>query len=743
VEYDTKTTDASLSIERRDAIASYFLDRRFRILYMVPFAREPLEDASIFRLYSQGLLDTAKLHVIAAKLPADVRELGENWETIYRFREARLIEHTIFPIYLDSFLDGAGLFADTPFRVVLSNPDTAEVIDELLSHSPHRWIHISTAEPKNDRVSAVELTRASFRELLRKRYLSPDGNGEASAVMTTFDQVTKSEMSDNEEDLLYQPRGHNITAVNEIATCCFGVNSQKPLELASMDREEYLQAVVCSVEEVTRRRMQLKSTEPIGSVPYQIVIAVPSILEYYYSNRFTKNNDFRRKDPTLHRFIIEVTRQKSYFYMFHDENVRTFVRNEAQFLMAVNTEELLAFSAALAVFAARTLSPVLRLEPIVNSVRPLLAKVAQLSRGNHPRRKFKVNAAAREAMDYMRGSIAPKYLGLLSEPEPAGGAGVKLVADLPLEWLPVNRLPLMMAYETSRTTTTPGNVNLEQLVVGRTRHLDVSTFSDVLIIRSFKKADPIRSMLEVAISRMKLGDGKLPVNVRVVDVESADEFVAAWNSFDGAILIFDGHGQADTAGGVGSIVVGGVPLSPWDLRERLHKNPPIVIMSACDTHSVDSGHATVGNAMLMLGATAVLARYSALFIARLLLRVAQFIPIATSSNLFRPLTWRAVVTGLQRMTFVTEIILSLEDEGFPLTDDQRSQIQFQANTEINGGNPRWYSNFVDRLATAYGDTNESVRDKISTWASLVDVLHYVQLGSPESIIIAKRAGGAT
>lgn len=118
---DNTTVEQPLSPSARADGIRYLLDRRFRIQYFVPFPREELEDASPLRLYSNTLMHSADLHLLAARLPADIRELSLDWSTIAKLRCIGAIEHAIVPIYLDAFEEAAPLLNDMPFRCVLSD----------------------------------------------------------------------------------------------------------------------------------------------------------------------------------------------------------------------------------------------------------------------------------------------------------------------------------------------------------------------------------------------------------------------------------------------------------------------------------------------------------------------------------------------------------------------------------------------------------------------------------------------
>ncbi|MFM0617016.1 CHAT domain-containing protein [Paraburkholderia nemoris] len=727
---------------RTDTLSvQYLLDPRFRVYYLVPFKREGLEDASPFRLYSNGLMGSSRLHALAARLPADIREINADWAAIARLRCARAIEHQILPVFLDAFADATTLFRDMPFRCVLSDSSTADAIDNILKAVPERWLHLSLSEGGKGRLNPFNLSWSDFSAALSEAIAST-GASSVGLPIEVFQHTVSEPTVSPQRALAHQPRQHGVTVMNEFAVTAVGAIDAAPERLASKDRTEYVAAILKSVDELHQHRQWLDASGSKIRYQHKLCIAVPSVLTYFYSNSFSKNNLGRREVPDLHRLILSFVRQQTYIVESNEKGFAGFQTSEGQALMSKNAEELHTFTASLSVFATRTLTPVLRLEPKINGIRSSLARLAALSRGNNPRRLHKVNLAAKDLMSEMKAAIEPRYMELIAEQESDNREGVKLVSDLPLEWLPVNELPLMMAFETSRVAATPGNVSLEQLVLARTRHLAVSSFSDVLVIRSYTDDDPIRDVLSTSLESLDFSEMPLNVKVRIVDVATPEEFIDAWNGFDGAILIFDGHGKSDSVTGVGQLIIAGKPVTIWSLNEKLARSPPIVLLSACDTHSIDANHATVANTMLMLGATTVLATflpvdavYAALFVRRLLVRVAGFLPLIAAKTILGPSTWRGIVTGMQRMSYVTEIMAAMQlNEGF-LPLDVFEGIQWNANMEINGGDPDWFEKFVGRMATKSGRSIAETRVLMAKWASLVDIMHYVQLGNPEALLI--------
>jgi len=737
---DTTADQRFLPSARADGIR-YLLDPRFRVQYFVPFLREELEDASPLRLYSNNLMHSGDLHLHAARLPADVRELNLDWSMIAKLRCMGAIEHAIVPIYLDAFEKAIPLLGDMPFRCVLSDKTTAPAIASILKKTSGGWLHLST-DKSQGMLEPEGLAWAKFSEAL----------GEVVATSTTsthrgyievFKQVAKDTKIEPLRPLLHPALMHGVTAMNEFSTTTLGAILGEVEHPFSKGKMDYEKAILNSIDEISRHRDWLGSQGEFIRYRHKLCLAVPSLISSLYENTFSKKNPARLNEPEVHRLALAFIRQANYFLEVDKKSARALSTPLGQSLIRLNQIELQTFVTSLALFASRTLAPVLRLEPSLNRIRPLLARIACISRGDNPHRVHKLNKAAAEMLATMKKSIRASYLKLICERPTDLSEGVKLVADLPLEWLPVGKLPLMMAFETSRAPVTPGNLSFSQISKYQTQHLFASSFANVLVIRSYTDNDPIRDVLVRTLETKPPHDPPMTVNIQVVDVSTPEEFIKSWNEFDGAILIFDGHGISDPITGIGQLIIGGKPVVIWDLKDKLTKSPPIVVLSACDTHSLDTNHATVANTMLMLGAITVLgtvlpinALYAATFVRRLLLRVGGFIPLVAASDINNAVTWRTIVTGLQRMQYVTEILLSLEKNArIGLGVAAFEEIQFQSNIEINSGQADWFERFIARLTEKTGRSTEAVYVLIRKWASILDIMHYVQLGNPEAIII--------
>jgi hypothetical protein len=63
-----------------------------------------------------------------------------------------------------------------------------------------------------------------------------------------------------------------------------------------------------------------------------------------------------------------------------------------------------------------------------------------------------------------------------------------------------------------------------------------------------------------------------------------------------------------------------------------------------------------------------------------------------------------------------------------------------ANTAINARRADWFDCFIGAISVETSISVEDIHGLVSRWASITDALKYVQLGSPENIVILPEAG---
>jgi hypothetical protein len=264
-------------------------------------------------------------------------------------------------------------------------------------------------------------------------------------------------------------------------------------------------------------------------------------------------------------------------------------------------------------------------------------------------------------------------------------------------------------------------------------YLKPSDFHDVLVVRSFQPDDPLRNLIQVSID-VVLKEGA-NVKVKILDVSNEEEFINAFNSFEGKLAIFDGHGTRFAEDAEGTLQVGSLKLNPFRLYGKI-RVPPIIILSACETHTVVGFESSVASAFVFMGARSVLgtiapieAMSAATLVARFLFRLEAFLP-----TIRVPMNWTEVVTGMLRMSYVTDVVRKFEQiHGMPFFHLNR--VQMVANMTINGNDSNWFAQVMKALAEETKETEQQVKERWLDTCYFAETLRYVHLGVPEYIFV--------
>lgn len=724
-------------------------DPRFKILYFIPHFPQDLREASIFGWYSPAMLQAARPLMTIATWPADIREPFSEQQSVLVNRLTRRIWPKIIPVELDALYAGAHLF-DNPFRVFASNePAVANEIDAFITHSGWHCLHISSIEG-NGRILLENFT---INHLLNY-FKSVVDTLSTDAKWASFARIAKKEIDPKHLRMVRShqlPIGaHNVTYPNEFALSAFGWELHrndpisKPLTMGGGNPQQYVDRICRSAKAVRLARSHLVPSELCD---YRFIIAVQSMYWGHFTDwRYRIPNSQEVDNKTIRLAYGLTVQATTYFDHIEVSDGKDNLLNNPifKFFQAQRKNDANSFTAGLTILAAASLAPVLRLEPKLNQIRGDLKQFANCVRSkSHHHFDWKQSRMASRLCKKMRTLINPSFLALIDKPEHGSIEGLKLVTDLPLELMHSRGVPLSMRFDVSRLPVMPGSLYLANCIMPPVI-LPMEAFSDVLVIRSFQPEDPLHGMLEISISAiLKMEPNPtFGVKVRFVDVVSEDELILALEEFKGALMIFDGHGYYDSEIGAGTIVIGGKGVDIWRLRKRC-TFPPIVIFSACDTQPLDGSHSSSATAAFVLGAHTILGSTlpidgmkAGAFIGRLLLRISEFLPLAVRYKRF--FTWREMVSGLLRMTHVTEVMAALKkNAGLAYQVVNFDPVQMRANTEINERRPNWYDAFLCELSTISGKSIHELKSDIEKWASMTDSMKYVQLGNPESIIIVE------
>lgn len=730
-------------------------DPQFKILYFIPHGPQDLDKASPLGWFTPGLHEAAGPLILASLLPADIREPYSARRDVLMQRLLRHIWKMATPIQLDTIAAFQPLLP-SPFQVYITNREAvADAIDSILAKAKFPCLHISSI-PGQGRKPVEGFDVDELVKYIHQVVESLSQNPDWIDFAKQARKVMPESQRRNPEGHMLALGSHNVVAPNEIALEAFGwkITHGDPVikhgEEKPFNSENYVERICLSADAVFEERAKLLEQLSPWLCDYRYIIAVHGVYWGHYEH-------WRRRTVALQRVNKRFVRQ---WYLaairiptyFDSINIKAEERDAAlPVYAALNREraaDTRAFTAGLAYLAAASLAPVLRLEPRLYQARgdlKLLAGCVRASGRHHV--EWKLSRLTHALGLKLRSLINPKFLDRIDRINNAVPIeGIKLVTDLPLEWMPSNSVPLFLRYDVSRIPVLPGNMFIANCVMPPAI-LPLEAFRDVLVIRSFHDDDPLKLVLQKTLEVGGSSPTGFECRARFVDVNNEEQFVKALENFNGACMIFDGHGTYDSDIGSGSVVIGGKAVGAWQLRKRCHV-PPIVIFSACDTQPLDGSHSSSAMAAFVLGARTVLgtslpidARTAARFIARLMLRIAEFIPQALELRLF--LTWREVVSGMLRMTHVSDVLHTIDRHGgVKLKQDDFQAIQLKANMLINARSPDWYERFLEAYAHRTEQTTDQIKTRIALWSGLTESMKYVQLGSPENLIIVREAANA-
>lgn len=717
---------------------AYLSDPSFRINYLVPHTDQDLELASPWQGATQGLVQTAHLFERALSLPADVREICASWSNIATFRCMGLIAHRIIPVEFSAFAEATRQGMWPPFRCVLSTADTADFVDSEIIANSDEWLHLSDAEGPG----RILVNSATWKDIFGyvKRRVEKMINSPDCQFAEVCDSVLQGELPGSKVVNLHSSR-HNLTRPNDAALesfgCVLGSNGRGD---SPRTEKNAIRWIAKSFDFVGRRRRDLV---PASIIANAFILSVSSSYRRVTSRHLIAQIARNGPEPKLLRQILRsLMKPRGYMLNFPGiDCAQGVVENRlAQLFIALRQQELALYTTVLTRISAEALLPTLRLSPQVNLASGMLKHLAECSRRPGPRKREKRLGLFKKIQTILNEGVDPLFQGrinLLGD----RAEGIKLVSDLPLEWLHSEGIPLMLRHECSRIPLTPISAafgvatNLDPVLVAP------SQLADVLVIRSFAEEDPIREVLKKGIDGFCHLAVKRPVNVRFVDVQTEDQLVDAINTHMGAIIIFDCHGKFDSDVYVASLIIGENAVYLWTLREKITRMAPIVVLSACDTAPLDGSHASAGASMLLLGAKTVLASFlpvnaihAAVMIGRLIYRIGEFVPIALAHR--TTVTWREIVAGMLKMSHLTETLMAVHRQGH-IDVEQYRTLHLQGNRSINEKRTDWFEDIVKGVASATDLSKPKALHLLETCAGLTDAMLYTQLGHPELIFLSE------
>lgn len=718
------------------------LDQKIRFIITVPDWAP--EEATPFQGFAYSLCENSGLLRFIQNMPADIFELTPE---LLPYRVARRISG-LMPI---------SWYGQSP-RAVKSHPIPLEaaftviLLDRSEKASDYaEWLAacpgpVTLVAETGGHIAYSNLSFESLQERFLEvcRFLHSLGTVE---YVDLAREAIASWKQPQERRLSYEIDGHGTIAPNAAAlrVCGFVGIGTEPFRRIHEGEKAHVEQIVLTTNEIFDERRANPSTRVNQIYPRTPDLNLYLPATYDLKAAFPLRPDLDRAERHEIQAALRILDKQS-SYSFELSSVEQFAvmagatpdmllagsKVKPNPIISIRAKEIRLGTEAVSCLAASEISAVIRLPNRLNLTRGVVRQFAQHYRADRPQ-MLKRSELFRGVQRAIADGFPSEFYDLIDRSED----GIRVVADAHIEWLDVRGIPLGLRYNVARIPVTPGNAFINTLWTLPHIELTPEDFQDVLVVSGLGDADIIAHQFKVAFEIFgQQWHDKL--RIKFVRVTSKKELVAAINAFEGALMVFDGHGSHKSDQN-GFLWVGDEAVDVWSLRGEVHRPPPIVILSACDTHAADRNHATVANGFLALGCRSVLgsvfplhASDAAVFTARLLYRVSDYIPAAI--RMFeRSLTWLEVVSGMLRRQVTTDILRHLNAKGMITEEYVRNMSpRFHHLADLNLDDPFAQ---IRQVLLEEGISEGELDREIHTAIAASSTISYLHLGRPETILI--------
>ncbi len=708
----------------------------FKIFYVLALPDWEPNEVTPFQGFAPGLINFIPLMQIIPTLPADILEPLLDSDARLARRRCGEGSWIWTPVNLSTLLSKRKPTIQYPFIVIFSaDRKTAKAISTWRSSLRIRPIHVSFFKG----VGAIHPSQLT-QEILRQHLLTL--TRKISEIDKTIDVTEhlgalKSWKSYRKIPLALSYHSHNVTRPNEMVL--LGANKELCLQdegcLNNSPVENYVRGITESAENVMSL-WEGNNWPPayLMHPPFpDVFLIAPSV----YAGSL-KRIEGLAPLSSQKKALQTLERQNDYTLSirFDDktgQNIDSYL-NEIGPILSLRGAEMKLTTTAVGLRTAGTVAATIRLPPSVNRTGGVVGQLSRFLRTHENPPAIKAARVFRTVQDALHRIIPEEHLKLISRSK----TGIKIIADAPIEWLPINGIPLGIRFDVSRINSTPGNLFLEQIRSFVPVSIPPDAFRNYLMVSMFEDEDQIAPYLRAATLSTRDGNNKNIIG-RFVSPKTAGEFAEAIQSFNGPMLIIDSHGEHQVGDVPGGLIINGKSFDVWSLAGKVQM-PPIVVLSACDTHPFDRSHATVANGFLACGALAVVATAlpvralsASRFIVRLINRAVHFAEIVNNAGQAVP--WTHIVGGVIRMELATDIIRCFEEKEF-YNDEQASELLLKTNMDLNPLNPDWYEHLLERVSTLCGLDSHVFNQMLDDVIASSDAIRYLHLGNPEAIILA-------
>lgn len=700
------------------------------IFYILALPDWKPTEVTPFQGFAPGLPHFIPLMEEIPRLPADIIEPTLDPDTRLVRRRSGEAAWLWSPVNLSTLIAKRKPLPNAPYFVVMSaDKETAQAISKWRTGLRLQPIHLSF-----HRVSGAHIPSTFSREQLRHHLITltrkaakQDRRLDISESM----RLLNGWRSDKLRPTSLTLHSHNVTRANEMT---LGGAGEAPADgeaghLNVSAPADYVRGITQSTEAVMDLWAQTDGCLVYLMMPPRpdIFLVAPSMYRGV-SKRFERLTD----SPLVKAALRRLDRQRGYTIELTLNDKEDIEKIGP--LLSLRGAEMKLLTTAVGLRAAGTLAATIRLPPAVDRTAGTVEQLARFLRAHEYPPKIKAARVLKQVQQALEDAIPAEHRSLIER----SSTGIKIIADAPLEWLPINGVPLGIRYDVSRINSTPGNLFIEQIRPPATIHISPDSFRNYLVLSMFENGDKIAQYLRVGTLNTLDGNDERIIG-SYSEPKSPDEFAESLNCFTGPMAIIDAHAEHADSDGPGGLSICGKSFDVWSLAGKV-RVPPIIILSACDTHPFDRSHATVANGFLACGAMAVVATalpiramQAARFVMRLINRAVHFGAIMNGQG--RAIPWTHIVGGVLRMELVTDIIRGLEAEGF-FDNEHGSKLLLATNMDLNPLRPDWFERLRERIIET-GTVSCAVWDeRIPDLIAASDAIRYLHLGNPEAVLIS-------
>ncbi|EGR2435238.1 CHAT domain-containing protein [Vibrio cholerae] len=628
--------------------------------------------------------------------------------------------------------------SDWVFNIIWSTPETFSQAKESEVLFKYKPLHVTSLET-TEALFIGNLSPDSLNEEINNYIRQTLSCLDSCDAVEEFFSIIDSGQKKDEIKFDFSPLNHNCTRALYKPLTGYGYYAEDCEDIIPSDNiEQHVRGMIKLSEVINEVRGSVGI--PRHLIKNDSIIYSMAMCSFLYKHNSQMWNELYRKlDKPKRDFLKSAIIRNKLFSNFSISSSDVFNPYEDPIISGLLKErqsELAMFTSVVTILAVNQFAPALRLPNAVMLHHDLLKNISELITNPNKKSHRNLNLKLKNYSEVLKSEIGDELINasIIDKNK------ILAMCDFPIEWLNLDGFPIMVTHEVSRIPTTPGNLCSQLALSGQRVALPYEAFKDILIVSSFNSFDPIKDHLTSSLEYFKTNNQYKNLNITEVNVSSESELIDALNDFSGGIVVFDCHGNHGGETDHGWLCIGDDKVDVWSLAHRA-RIPPIVILSACSTHPIDGSHASVANGFFRCGAISVIGTYApiradhaGLFVARLLFRISEFIPIVIK---LRAISWREVITGFFKMSYSTDVLQYMVSESKLLTKQQYIEIHNEVNYIINSGQDDWTKKFISLISDKIGKDESEIFDLINEECRFVDTMLYSQLGRPENIIICQ------